>query len=276
MSKISPAYLQDQIAAEVIEIISPEFEQQKNPISLPLCLFVIAVEQTPIAISITDKKANILYINEAFTDVTGYTETEILGKNESELSYKSTPREVYKELWRTISRKQIWRGHLVNRTKQGKRYLAEVTIAPMLDNQGEISHYIGMHRDVTNTHQAEQQLNNQKKLIESVINASPVAMVVLDSTYRIILDNQMYKTLISELRHDEPALFFINALEQEFGDLWADSTLRIHGFSNHEIRVEGFGQRGTRWFSCSGNWFCEENTEADNFFFKQSNKRSYF
>ncbi|MDD2863953.1 MAG: nitrogen fixation negative regulator NifL [Methylococcales bacterium] len=270
MSKISPAYLENELAAEVIEIISPELGQQKISISLPLCLFVKAVEQTPIAISITDKKANILYINAAFTDVTGYTEAEIFGKNEAELSDKCTPAEIYQNLWQTISSKQIWRGHLVNRTKQGERYLAEVTIAPMLDKQGEISHYIGMHRDVTNTHQAEQQLSNQKKLIESVINASPVAMVVLDSTYRIILDNQMYQTLISELRHDEPALFFINALQQEFGDLWADSTLRTHGFSNHEIRVEGVGQRGTRWFSCSGNWFSEENTEADNFFFRQS------
>lgn len=270
MSKISSEYLEDQIATEVIEIIAPEFGQQKISISLPLCLFVKAVEQTPIAISITDKKANILYINAAFTEVTGYSEVEIFGQNEAKLSDKCTPAEIYQNLWQTISGKQIWRGHLVNRTKQGQRYLAEVTIAPMLDKQGEISHYIGMHRDVTNTHQAEQQLSNQKKLIESVINASPVAMVVLDSTYRIILDNQMYQTLISELRHDEPALFFINALQQEFGDLWADSTLRTHGFSNHEIRVEGVGQRGTRWFSCSGNWFSEENTEADNFFFRQS------
>ena len=145
--------------------------------------------------------------------MTGYTEAEIFGKNEAKLSDKCTPAEIYQNLWQTISGKQILRGHLVNRTKQGERYLAEVTIAPMLDKQGEISHYIGMHRDVTNTHQAEQQLSNQKKLIESVINASPVAMVVLDSTYRIILDNQMYQTLISELRHDEPALFFINALQ---------------------------------------------------------------
>jgi nitrogen fixation negative regulator NifL len=249
MSKTSPEYLEDQIAAEI---------------------FMKAVDQSPIAISISDKKANILYINEAFTDVTGYTEVEILGKNESELSYKSTPREVYDELWHTISCKKIWHGYLVNKTKSGERYLAELSIAPMLDKQGEISHYIGMHRDATHTHQAEQQLNNQKKLIESVINASPVAMVVLDSTYRIILDNQMYKTLIEELHHNEATLFFIHALQQEFGDLWADSTLHTTGFRNHEIRVEDVGQRGTRWFSCSGNWFSKDDAGADNFFLKES------
>jgi nitrogen fixation negative regulator NifL len=233
-------------------------------------IFLNAVDQSPIAISITDKKANILYVNPAFSTVTGYSEVEILGKNESKLSYKSTPPEIYQELWQTISNKQIWRGHLVNRRKQGERYLADVTITPILDDAGEISHYIGMHRDVTQSYFSEQQVNNQKKLIESVINASPVAMVVLDSTYRIIIDNQMYQTLISELRYDKPALFFIHALQQEFGDLWADSALHSRGFSNYEIRVEGVGQRGTRWFSCSGNWFVEDDTCAENFFFKQS------
>jgi nitrogen fixation negative regulator NifL len=249
MSKTSPEYLENEIAVEI---------------------FTKAVEQSPIAISITDKKANILYVNEAFENVTGYSEAEILGENEAKLSYKSTPKEIYHELWQTISNKKIWHGNLVNRTKDGERYLAEVTISPMLDKQGEISHYIGMHRDVTHAHQAEQQLNNQKKLIESVINASPVAMVVLDNTYRIILDNRMYQTLISELSHNEPELFFLRALQQEFGDLWKNSTLHTRGFSNHEMRVEGVGQRGTRWFSCSGNWFSEDNTCADNFFFKQS------
>ena len=238
--------------------------------SLPLSLFVTAVEQAPVAISITDKKAKILYINDEFTQVTGYTASEIVGQNESMLSDKSTPRQVYYELWHTISRKQVWHGSLINRRKQGQRYLADLTIAPMLNEQGAISHYIGMHRDVTQQYHAEQQVNNQKQLIESVINASPVAMVVLDREHHIVLDNQMYKMLISELGYDEPALFFLDALQQDTGDFWANQQLQAHGFRNLEVRVDGLGKRETRWFACSGNWFCEENTEADFFFERQS------
>ena len=234
--------------------------------NLPLALFVKAVEQAPVAISITDKKANILYINEAFTQVTGYVSDEILGQNESKLSDKSTPRQVYYDLWHTISRKQVWHGQLVNRRKQGQRYLADLTIAPMLDEQGTISHYIGMHRDVSQTHLAEQQLANQKQLIESVINASPVAMVVLDGDHRIVLDNQMYKKLISELGHPEPAHFFLEALQNDLGDLMAKSEADRRGFSNHEVRIEGNGRRSTRWFACSGNWFKENDTSAEHFF----------
>ncbi|QWF70644.1 nitrogen fixation negative regulator NifL [Methylomonas paludis] len=282
MTKSTPEYLHSQITletakqltsantAESMVAVASTQKHTKLMSNLPFSLFVEAVEQAPVAISITDKKANILYINDAFTSVTGYKASEILGANESKLSDKSTPRQVYYDLWHTISRKQVWHGQLVNRKKMGQRYLADLTIAPMLDDRGAISHYIGMHRDVTQAHYAEQQVGNQKQLIESVINASPVAMAVLDENKKVVLDNQMYKMLISELDKSEPALFFLDALAQDLGNFW-DIPDRKPGFTNHEIRVEGVGRRGTRWFSCSGNWFIESDTCADNFFVKQSN-----
>lgn len=277
MTKSTPEYLQGQIAIETADILLPGQAKNehlntlgKQNKTLPFSLFIKAVEQAPVAISITDKKANILYINEAFTDVTGYQASEVIGMNESKLSDKSTPRQIYYDLWHTISRKQVWHGQLVNRKKIGQRYLADLTIAPMLDERGVISHYIGMHRDVTQAHNAEQQVNNQKQLIESVLNASPVAMAVLDNNRRVVLDNQMYKMLISELDKKEPALFFIEALEQDMGNLWSDTVNRQHGFVNREIRVENTGLKGTRWFSCAGNWFIENDVCADSFFAKQS------
>lgn len=246
------------------------FSQQKMAANLPLPLFITAVAQAPVAISITDKKANILYINDAFTLVTGYTADEIVGENESKLSDKSTPREVYYDLWYTISRKQVWHGQLINRRKQGQRYLADLTISPMLDQDGNISHYIGMHRDVTKDHEIEQQVANQKRLIESVIDAAPVAMAVFDGARRIVLDNKRYKMLISEIGQEEPALMFLQVLQQDLGDLWSNPELRQNGFRNHEIRLDGGNRRGTRWFACSGNWFREDDTGADNFFQPQS------
>ena len=160
-----------------------------NDDRMPYSLFVEAVEQAPMAISITDKKANILYVNEAFSKVTGYQSTDILGENESKLSDKSTPRHVYYDLWHTISSKKTWRGTLCNRHKSGHRYLADLTIAPMLNEQGTITHFIGMHRDITQSYESEKKVINQKLLIESVINSSPIAMVVIDNQDRVILDN---------------------------------------------------------------------------------------
>jgi nitrogen fixation negative regulator NifL len=74
----------------------------------------------------------------------------------------------------------------------------------------------------------------------------------------------------SDLGHAVPALFFLDALQQDLGDLWGMDSSLPRSFSNREVRVEGIGRRGTRWFACSGNWFSEDDTQADNFFAKQS------
>jgi nitrogen fixation negative regulator NifL len=229
-------------------------------------LFVETVEQAPIAISITDKKAKILYVNEEFCRITGYRPEDVLGENESLLSDKRTPRNVYRDLWRTISSKLIWRGTLCNRHKSGERYLSDLTIAPMLDESGTVTHYIGMHRDITQSYESEKKVINQKLLIESVINSSPIAMVVLDDQDRVILDNHNYKTLVSDLDKGEPALYFLHKLRDEMGDLWAELQSKEQGFNNREFKVESKGSQKIRWFSCAGNWFVENEVNADAFF----------
>ena len=237
-----------------------------------LHLFVETVEQAPIAISITDKKAKILYVNKEFCRVTGYAPDDVLGENESLLSDKSTPRHVYQNLWRTISRKQSWQGQLLNRHKSGQRYLADLTISPIVNDAGEISHYVGMHRDITTSHEAEKKVVNQKLLIESVINSSPIAMVVIDDNDKVILDNQLYKALVSDLDKSEPAHYFLQLLREEMQELWLDLQANNQGFSNREFRVETKGGHGIRWFSCAGNWFIENEVTADAFFANEPTK----
>ncbi|SJM94087.1 Nitrogen fixation regulatory protein [Crenothrix polyspora] len=263
MDKTSLHYLQTHAG---IEEPASELNGASTVNKVPYRIFLETVEQAPIAISITDKKANILYVNEEFVKVTGYQPADILGQNESVLSDKITPRHVYHDLWHTISRKQIWQGRLINRHKQGARYLSDLTIAPMLDEQGIISHYIGMHRDITATYEAEKKAVNQKLLIESVINSSPFAMVVVDDQDRVILDNQLYKALVSDLGKGEPARYFLRLLREDMGDLWAQLQNQEQGFNHREFRIETRGYQGVRWFSCAGNWFLEKNINADAFF----------
>ena len=267
MKKTSLRFLQAHTnLASVIDELTPALFTEGCNDKTPYSLFVETVEQVPIAISITDKKARILYVNEEFSRVTGYQPAEILGENESLLSDKSTPRTLYHDVWRTISHKKIWRGTLCNRHKSGQRYLADLTIAPIVNEQGTITHYIGMHRDITQSYESEKKAINQKLLIESVINSSPLAMVVLDNQDRVILDNLMYKNLVSDLDKGEPATYFLDKLREEMGDLWSQLQSNEQGFNNREFRVEGKGHRRTRWFSCAGNWFIENEVTADAFF----------
>ncbi|HKI62475.1 MAG TPA: nitrogen fixation negative regulator NifL, partial [Mariprofundaceae bacterium] len=229
---------------------------------LPAGLYYQVVEQSAIATSITDLKANIIYANPAFTRVTGYDADEVLGKNESMLSDKKTPRAVYQNLWGALQEKKTWSGVLVNRRKNGTRYLADVTIAPVLNEQGEVTHYLGMHRDVTEVHRLEKHVLNQKTLIESVINLAPMAVAVLNADGRVELDNLEYKALKADSRRKEPAHWI---LEQAKAGQKGDKESR-EDFNALEVRFDMGGGNKPRWFSCSGVWFKENDDRAESFF----------
>ena len=270
MKKTSLRFLQTHTnMTSVIGELAPDVfggSYKNNGDGMPYHLFVEAVEQVPIAISITDKKAKVLYVNEEFSRVTGYQPDDILGENESVLSDKRTPRDVYYNLWHTISSKKIWRGTLCNRHKLGHRYLSDLTIAPMLNDSGAITHYIGMHRDITDLYESEKKVINQKLLIESVINSSPIAMVVIDDQDRVVLDNHNYKALVSDLDKGEPAAYFLRLLRNEMGGLWSELQSKEQGFNNREFKIESKGGQRARWFSCAGNWFIENEVNVDAFF----------
>ncbi|MDD4881777.1 MAG: nitrogen fixation negative regulator NifL [Gallionellaceae bacterium] len=232
--------------------------------SIPQEIFRQAVEQAALAISITDAKARILYCNPAFQRVTGYSSGEIVGHNESVLSYKVTPNLVYESLWAQILRQRPWNGLLVNRRKDGSRYLAELTITPVVDESGQTSNYLGMHRDVTEVHRLERQVQNQKTLIESVVDAAPVAIVMLDEQERVVLDNQEYKKLIGELG-TEPAATLLAALHADMGEVFDRNRKTDRSFAGHEVRYTPEGHK-PRWFACSGSWIDEQDASAEAFY----------
>lgn len=234
--------------------------------SLPSGLFAQTVLQAPVAISITDEQANIVYVNQAFTDITGYPPAESIGRNESMLSYKKTPKRVYHELWNSLKKQRPWQGRLLNRHRDGHAYLAELTVAPILDQAGKTTHYIGMHRDVTEVYQLQQQTNDQKLLIETMVDAMPMATVLLDETGRIVLDNLAYKKLDSDLGVREPSRLFLDIISEELGADWERLRESGQGFRNREIRYERGGRHEPRWFACSGIWFRREDESVDAFF----------
>jgi nitrogen fixation negative regulator NifL len=232
----------------------------------PLRLFLETVEQAPVAISITDLRANIVYVNQAFSRITGYAPEESLGRNESMLSDKNTPKAVYEELWSRIKSQQPWQGCLLNRHKDGRRYLADLTIAPILNDRRETTHYIGMHRDITEVYRLEQQVGRQKVLIETVVDSIPVAAVLLDEADRVVLDNRMYKALSGDLGLNEPARTFIDILRGEMAGDWERMKRQKSGFHNREIRFDRGGHHAPRWYACAGTWFSQEDDRIEAFF----------
>ena len=241
---------------------TPAKLQQPSP--LPPEAFRQAVDQADLAISITDGKANILFANEAFARVTGYAAEEIVGCNESMLSNHTTPPELYKDMWTSLAQQQPWSGRLLNRRKDGALYLAELTISPVVDGTGLTTHYLGMHRDVTEMHRLERVVRNQKKLIESVVEAAPIAFSLMDLTGRVILDNQEYKKLVADLSVKEPAHVLMDSLcaqwREQLATRPADCT-----FASREARIDRPGGR-SRWLAVTASVIDMQSDCADSYF----------
>ncbi len=233
---------------------------------LPPRVFLEAVEHSPVAISITDTSANILYVNKSFVRLTGYDQDEIIGKNQSILSYKVTPVEVYKDLWNHLLDKKTWNGVLINSTKSGDRYLADLTVAPILGMNGEASYYMAIHRDVTEVHELENKVNNQKVLIESVVDAAPVSIAMLDRFGKVLLDNQAYKKLIGDMRGEEPAAVFLTYLNDVIEGGFDASANEGRDFFDIEVEYDPGEGSPPRWFSCSGVWMNSAGIGADSYF----------
>ena len=235
---------------------------------LPPELYRQAVNQADLAISITDARANILFTNEAFSRVTGYGPEEVLGHNESILSNHSTPRGIYSEMWAHLANGQAWTGRLLNRKKDASVYLAELTVTPVQDGEGRITHYLGMHRDITALHRLECEVRNQKRLIESVVDAAPVVFALLDANGQVMLDNHEYKKLVTDLGVSEPAHLIMDQLQPG----WRQQVVVRPSdcqFDSREIRVDQ--ARGkARWLSCTTALIRMADETASGFFCGES------
>ena len=238
--------------------------------NIPAPVFRQVVEQADLAVSITDPQANILYVNPAFTRITGYDVEQAIGRNESMLSHRVTPPEVYQGLWRKLAARESWTGRLVNRRADGSKYLAELVISPVLDENGQVAHFLGLHRDVTDHHRLESEVANQKALIESVVDAAPVAMALLDGQERTVLGNREYQKMLRDLAMPEPAAVILDAIRADDEPVLSGASAGDHAFLNREVRIDPPGNRPARWFSCSGIWVRRQEGDADSFFGPQA------
>ena len=118
----------------------------------------MAVEQSPASVLITDPEGRISYVNRKFTEVTGYQPAEVLGMTPQILKSGLTPPETYRALWAAIKQGLEWRGEFCNQKKNGELFWEAVTIRPILDASGAITHFLALKEDITERRRAEREL----------------------------------------------------------------------------------------------------------------------
>ncbi|WP_176963442.1 DUF3365 domain-containing protein [Mariprofundus sp. NF] len=123
-----------------------------------------SVEQANEAIIITDSKGFITYANPAFAQLTGYSKDEATGHNSNIIKSDQHGDHFYKEIWSTISSGQAWQGRIVNRRKDGSNYAAMLTISPIKNSEGEITHYVGSQQNLEEYEKLEKQFHQSQKM----------------------------------------------------------------------------------------------------------------
>jgi PAS domain S-box-containing protein len=108
-----------------------------------------ALQSAENSVVITDTKARILWVNDAFTRMTGYAREEAVGASTKLLKSGRHSQPFYARLWQTVQSGEVWHGEVDNRRKDGSVYPEEMTITPVLDEAGAITHFIAIKQDIT-------------------------------------------------------------------------------------------------------------------------------
>jgi PAS domain S-box-containing protein len=98
---------------------------------------------------LTDEQGTIEYVNPSWERLTGYDTGQAVGQNPRILKSGETPEATYAEMWQTITDGRVWRGQLRNRRADGSIYDVDLTVAPVINGNGKIVNYVGVHRDIT-------------------------------------------------------------------------------------------------------------------------------
>jgi len=118
-------------------------------------------ETTTEGIVITDAENNIIRVNPAFTEITGYSRDEVLGKNPRILKSERHDELFYKEMWTSLSRGGQWEGEIWNRKKSGETYPEWLSINVIKDEINRVKHYVAVFRDISDIKRSEEKIEYQ-------------------------------------------------------------------------------------------------------------------
>lgn len=150
------------------------------------------------SIMITMATGTITWVNPAFTGMTGYATDEAVSKTPRLLNSGRQDAAFYADIWATIGRGEVWNGELVNRRKNGGLYTADMTIAPVRDASGIITHFVTICQDITGRKQTELRLREYARELE--VNAARLDHALEKSQQATVAKSQFLATMSHELR----------------------------------------------------------------------------
>ncbi len=155
--------------------------------------YKFSLDQSAI-IGITDHKGIITSVNDNFCKISGYTKDELIGKTHRIVKSDYHSKEFYSELWKTITRGQVFRGQIKNKAKNGKHYWVDATIVPFLNEKDKPKQYLAIRFDITKRKLAEQNLVATKKRLELATTSAKMGIWDWDIVNdKLTWDDKMYQ-----------------------------------------------------------------------------------
>jgi len=155
-------------------------------------LFSEAVNQSANSIVITNPAGEIEFVNPAFEETTGYTFNEVLGQHTRILKSGKHKEEFYEKMWKIIKMGVKWEGELLNRKKNGDLFWEEVTISPIIRDNGTIRNFMAIKNNISERKKATEALNSSKQLLKEIIDRVPQLIYIRDSEGRYLLANKAF------------------------------------------------------------------------------------
>ena len=156
------AYMIHDASGQVIRIagIAEDITEQKRS-EEELRKLSRAIDSSSSAVFITSKSGHIEYVNPGFTQLTGYSKKEVLGRLTDFLYTEESENSDYDKLRKAISLGEEWKGELDSQNRSGEKYRARISVSAVKNEAGDITHFVGIQDDISHEYQLTEKLNYQ-------------------------------------------------------------------------------------------------------------------
>jgi PAS domain S-box-containing protein len=208
------------IIRDITESKEMEFELRK---------LSTAVEQSPSQIVITDLNGIFEYVNPKFTEITGYSQEDVEGECPRILKSCVLPLDMYKELWDTILSGKTWKGEFLNIKKNGEKYWENAAITPIVDKEGNPTHFLKVAEDITEWKNIEEALRQSEEKYRLLVENANDGIIISQED-QFIYTNARFAQIMG-YNHDELNKISFKAIytKQGIKDLYERNIKRING-----------------------------------------------